>query len=407
MVYQVLIRLLSPLIVLITVFEALKKQGGWTHVIQRLGLHGSSSVTTSNDLWIHCASVGEINAAIPLINRLLTENPTLNIIATTNTPSGYQFLQHTLPHISLSYCPVDWPYAINQFIARYHPKKLYVIETEIWPNLYQSCFENNIPIQIINGRISNKTLKAPNWLKHSYQNALQKVDLILGRSPEDSKRFIDLGALPDRVLTVGNIKYAALTPTNPQPNPLKPLKREFVLVASTHADEEKLIVGAWQRLKRSELLVLVPRHPKRKADIESQLAITHTHFVTSSTNQPVSDDTDVFLVDQIGVLHPFFEHAKFVVMGGSFVNKGGHNILEPASYGKAVITGPFMHNFSEDLHALMTEKAILQCHSIDELETKLLYLLNAPHYAAQIGHNAQRFIQSRSGILDAYVQHLR
>jgi 3-deoxy-D-manno-octulosonic-acid transferase len=406
MIYQLLIRLLAPILILITAYESVIKKGKWRFFKQRLGF-GYSAVENQDSyktLWIHCASVGEINAVLPLIKKLQIDWPNYRTVVTTNTSTGAGFLNQQLPKITHHYCPIDWPFAIDNYIKAVKPQKLFIVETEIWPNLFETCYQSQIPITVINGRISERTLIAPTWLKTAYQQALFRVSQILARSIVDADRFVQLGADIHKVTHLGNLKYAQFENLKQQNNPIA---KDFVLAASTHQDEELNIVKIWHKLKRNELLILAPRHPKRCSQIERELKSLKINYTLSSSDQALENDSEILLIDRIGILAPLFAHAKLIIMGGSFISRGGHNILEPAAYGKAIITGPHMHNFNTEMKALLEAKAIVQCSDYAVLEEQIEQLIDSPESRSSIGHKARDHVQSQANILNIYMQHLQ
>ena len=255
------------------------------------------------------------------------------------------------------YCPYDLPLFIQNFINSQQPTKLWVVETEIWTNLFRSCNQNDIPITILNGRLSKKTLNAPNWLKITYNKALSLVSKVITRNQQEADNFYDLGVAKDKISIIGNLKYAGLADIKPQKSKLN---RPFVLLASSHAGEELAIAKIWQNLQRDELLVIVPRHPKRKQVIIDQLAEYREQLAVYSLKEPVKDSTKIYLIDAIGQLMPLFADAKLVIMGGSFVEKGGHNIIEPASVKAAIITGACMTDYKEETTLLKDVAGIQQ-----------------------------------------------
>ncbi len=401
MIYQFLIRLFSPLIWLLIVKDSIKKQGGGDFIKQRLGLDYPALPQVSQRIWIHCASVGEVKAAEPLIRAL---ESTYHILVTTNTPTGKQQVSRLFQdQVDHCYLPLDWPFAIKHFLNRCLPTECWIVETEIWPNLYRICAQHAIPLNIINGRLSSKTLPPPSWLKKSYQQSLLKVNKILARSQAEADRFIALGA-PSHVITVlGNLKYAQVQAIPHAPNPMP---REYVLLASSHHDEELQIAQQWARLQRPELLVIVPRHPNRSEAIQKQLRPFFPDLKTASKNQYPNAMTPLFLDDRMGKLMPLFEHAKLVIMGGSFVPKGGHNILEPAIYQKAIITGADMSDFTEEMALLQSHSGIIQCQNIQALSNILPSLLNDQKQRQILGKNAFLAIQTQQKILQDYLDHL-
>ncbi|GKT11544.1 MAG: 3-deoxy-D-manno-octulosonic-acid transferase [Thiomicrorhabdus sp.] len=401
MVYQLLIRLLSPLIWLLILIDSFKKQGGRVFFLQRLGLEYPKLPTVSKRIWFHCASVGEVKAAEPLIRALEAE---YHILITTNTPTGKQLVDNLFgDSVQHSYLPLDWPFAIRHFLDSCCPTDCWILETEIWPNLYRLCHQRNIDLRILNARLSRKTLKAPNWLKQSYQQSLQKVNQILARSQDEAGRFIILGAKPENVHVLGNLKYAQLDQVPHNPNPIG---RDYILLASSHEDEELQMSKLWLALNRPELLVIVPRHPKRSEMIQKQLITLDASLSVASKGQQPTEHNSIHLDDRLGKLMPLFEHAKLVIMGGSFVAKGGHNALEPAAYQRAIITGPDVSDFETETALLLQSSGIIQCQSYEALSQNILQLINDSELRATLGKNALVAIQSQADTLQNYLDAL-
>jgi 3-deoxy-D-manno-octulosonic-acid transferase len=400
--YQLLIRLLSPLIVLLILVEAIKRKAGSAFFLQRLGLsYPPVPAPTTKRIWLHCASVGEVNAAEPLIRAI---QPQFKVLITTNTPTGKAAVETLFSDsVEHRYLPMDWPFAIHRFLKTYQPSKCWILETEIWPNLYRLCQKKQIPVTIINARMSLKTLNAPSWLKEAYQRSLQLVTQILARSQAEAGRFINLGADPQKVVVIGNLKYAHQEMMTHYPNPIN---RDYILLASSHADEERCISEAWLKQNRPELLVIVPRHPKRSKSIQEQLLKLTKAIKVASKGQSPESETKLFLDDRLGQLLPLFEHAKLVIMGGSFVPKGGHNLLEPARYQKAIITGPDMSDFEDETALLLQHNGLLQCADFLDLNTAILALIDEEKQRLQLGQQALIAIQSQKGILENYLKAL-
>lgn len=395
-VYQLLIRLLAPLIWLITLIEAVKRRGGLRFLKQRLGY--GYKMTTSPQLWIHCASVGEVKAVEPLVRALLPEK---DILITTNTPTGSalvkQLFEDDVLHV---YCPLDWPYAIRQFILAFRPSELWVVETEIWPNLYRLVSEERITITLINARLSKKTLKSPKWLQSAYQKTLSHVTQILARNSEEANRFLQLGASADQVTILGNLKYAGLLALPDYPNPIN---RPYVLLASSHKSEELAVAQLWLSLKRPELLVIVPRHPKRIKEVIKDLVPYRDHLKIFSQKQQPDQHTQIFVDDQIGALMPLYAHASLVIMGGSFVAKGGHNILEPAALKAPIITGKDMSDFEMETQQMLSSGGIVQCKNYRELKDAIVELIDQSDQKQQMGEAAYQTVLTQKHVLNDYL----
>ncbi|MCW9029867.1 MAG: 3-deoxy-D-manno-octulosonic acid transferase, partial [Gammaproteobacteria bacterium] len=289
-----------------------------------------------NGIWIHAASVGEVNAVIPLILKIREDNPSLTVTLTSNTVTSAAVINKQLPNnIQHYYFPLDYRWAAKRIIKQINPKVIFIVETEFWPNLYTELHKKNIPLIIINGRISEKTLLAKDWLKNIYTQILPLITQVYARSETDQSRFIQLGLEPDKSKVLGNIKFSSITELK-----IDPIKfdRPYVLAASTREDEEKMVVEAWLKSNHQDhLLIIVPRHPNRISEILTQLKSLNLNIAVRSKNDPITTATDVYIADTIGELKAFIAGSDFVLMGGSFVPKGGHNILEVAQLGKAVI----------------------------------------------------------------------
>jgi len=401
MIYQIVIRVLSPLVLLLTWLDGLKRNAEKPFVLNRLGLLLPTLNATPRRIWIHCASVGEVKAAEPIIKALLKQANPPGLLITSNTASAKRLITSLFSTtLDNYYCPLDYPSAIKRFLKRTKPTELMIVETEIWPNLYQQCALNDISIRIINGRLSEKTLSAPSWLQHTYQAALQNVNQILARSQIDADNFIKLGADSRKLSVLGNLKFTHQQHIQHFANPMP---RAYVLAASTHEDEEINMVTEWLALNRSELLVIVPRHPNRSESIQKSLTELNCHFKVASQNEVITPDTQIYLDDRIGFLLPLFEHAQLVIMGGSFVAKGGHNFIEPALYKKAILTGRDYRNFNDEFLLLKAHQGIISCESYLQLSKQLTSLLNHPNDSKQLGENAYQAVQTKQNILAEYL----
>ncbi len=374
---------------------------------QRLGF--AYPTPTESPVWLHAASVGEVNAALPLINLLSNRPSTKTLLLSCNTATAYRRLQQQFAnhsHIQLCFLPFDFGFAIRRFLKKIQPKALLLIETEIWPNLYRLCYGENIPIVIINGRISQKTLQAPAWFKPIIEQSLQQLTAILARSQNDADNFLTLGAHPSQVQRVGNIKYASNTTEKTNTTP--PLARPFILAASTHDDEELQLATAWQALqkdfaKQNMLLLIAPRHPERRERIQQQLSTLGFNIALRSQQDSVTEHTDIYLLDTLGELSTFMPHAELVFIGGSLIPRGGQNVLEPARFGKAILTGMHMYNFAEETQDLLNCGALLQVTDRYALESVLRALLDDTDQLQQMGQKALALIHQQEDVAMRYL----
>ena len=369
------------------------------YFLQRLALYFSEPVN-KNGIWIHAASVGEVNAAIPLILKLHEEQPETPVILTSNTLTSAAHAKKVLPDaVQHFYFPLDYRWAIRRIINKLKPKAVFIIETELWPNLYIELYKQNIPLTIINGRISEKTLKANKWLKKIYAQILPLVAYVHARSETDKTRFIGLGTTRDTIDVLGNIKFSVPPAQNIEP---LDLGRPYVLAASTRDDEEQLIVEAWLQAEHEHhLLVIVPRHPQRLSDIQKQLSHFKLNIAVRSNNDKVTPETDIYIADTIGELKQFIAGSDFVLMGGSFVEKGGHNILEVAQLGKAVIFGPDMRSFEDEAQLFIHSSAGIQCE-LSDLPVYFNRLITDNVFRSEIEKNAVTLMNKNNNIVTEY-----
>jgi 3-deoxy-D-manno-octulosonic-acid transferase len=356
-------------------------------------------------VWFHAASVGEVNALLPLIEALHREQPLLPLLLTSNTASSGAIARNKLPAgVTHAYLPMDWRGAIQHFLASCQPRLGIIMETELWPNLYQLCHQGGTPLIIVNGRVSQKTLRAPGWLRQLYRDCLQRSRLILARSNEDKESFLTLGAESEQCRVVGNLKFAALNDKVPAP---MDLGRDYVLAASSRDGEERLIVQAWLETRRPELLVIAPRHPQRLNEILRDLESLQLRIAVRSHGSQPEATTQLYLADTFGELRAFMSGAQLVFMGGSLVARGGQNILEPAALGKAVITGPHMDNFSNETRILLEGHGLWQVNSTAELSQAFTALLEDTEERRALGERAQAALLQHANIVERYLRALR
>ncbi|WP_455208846.1 3-deoxy-D-manno-octulosonic acid transferase [Kaarinaea lacus] len=368
---------------------------------QRLGF--AYRIPSPGGIWLHAASVGEVLAAEPLLKALQVQYPNLTMVVSTVTPTGAQMVRQHLGDQAIHvYLPIDWRGAVRRFLHGLRPRCALIMETELWPNLYAGCARQFTPLLVVNARVSSKTLNTKGWIRHLYRNTLQHVTAVLARSQTDADGFIELGAAPDIVRVTGNIKFSAARPVAD----IKPIEltRPFVLAASTHEDEELQLARMWLAMQpRNELFVIAPRHPNRSSSISKQLKSLSVNIALRSQNETIKANTQVYLADTLGELTGFMASAELVVMGGSFVPVGGHNILEPAMLGKAILFGPSMHNFKEEAAGLLAQQAAVQVDNYEQLREQLTNLLQEHARRQTLEDRARRFMQSNSDVLQRYI----
>ena len=397
--YRLMLLLLFPVLVLYSLWQGIRHRD-LRYSAQRLGF--AYGRCPQHPLWLHCASVGEVQASLPLIKAIKEKHPELAIVLSSTTPTGAQIAKKRLGQqahcISL---PIDWSYAVARVLRSVNPRCLLVMETELWPNLYSRC-ATNCPIVIINARLSARTTNTSSWVKQLYGHTLQQTSAILSRSAQDSELFLAMGADSNKINTLGNLKFAITPPGQSSPHPLD--GKAYVLAASTHENEEQQIAAAWQQAKLQNLhLVIAPRHPIRRDSICKQLQSESVKFALRSKGQNAGDNDVVYIADTLGELMMFFEHATVVFMGGTLVPVGGHNILEPAVLGKAIVFGPHMHNFAFEAQQFLQQHGARQVNSAEELLAEIQKLQANPEQLNALGHQAKAIMDKHKDIIQRYL----
>ncbi len=402
--YKLLLFLLSPVVFGYIVYRTFK-DGGRNYFSQRLGFNYPSIL--SEPILIHCASVGEFNAAKPLIQELNKQYPNTSLVISTNTPTAAQLVSKLqLNNVSHVYLPLDYSATVNAFLKKINPKCILVLETEIWPNLFLSAAQNKIPLTIINGRLTKKSIKASAMIKQDYEAALKMLTAVLARSDLDRSKFIGIGAHEKTTHTAGNLKYATafMSSTNLA---CTTIKRPFVLAVSTHDDEEQQLAQHITVLKKKNyLLVIAPRYPERCKKLQQQFQQEKINVALRSNQNAAADDSDIYIIDTLGELEMYLNEAALVFVGGSLIPRGGHNILEPAIFGKCTIVGPHTDNFALETKELLEAKGIVQIKDTHDLGVKFVQLLNNDRERIQYGLNARKLIEKKSAVLKNYFKFL-
>ena len=398
-IYRSLIVLLSPLLLLHVIGKALQCRQR-RYFAQRLGMDYCN--IPPGCIWFHCASVGEAKTILPLLDACHARAPELRFLVTSNTSTSREIvLKHARDYIHHAYCPIDWRRSVRAFLNATRPVRCYLIETELWPNLIDLCHHQATPVVILNGRLSAKTLYSSNWMQRTYQRALKQVKAVYTRNPLDRDRYIQLGSDPDRTRAIGDLKFAATTPPSISKQQLT--QREYILMVSTHEDEEIQIAKACQALLKNTLFVIAPRHPERGGSVAAQLHRLGLHIALHSKHDSIDDGTQVYILDTIGELDKWYGDAITVVVGGSFVNIGGHNIIEPLVYHRAVVYGPHMQNFSEIDEIVQVNEAAVQVETVDKLAQQLQYWLTHKTSRHEMEQRAAQLMQQFENTLPAYI----
>jgi 3-deoxy-D-manno-octulosonic-acid transferase len=374
---------------------------------ERLGLYADKAVK-KNVIWVHAVSVGEVEAAIPLIKQIQKQYSHQQILVTTTTPTGSKrvstILGASVEHV---YLPYDLPIILQRFFARYQPKVALIMEKEMWPNLFCACGDKNIPLFIINARLSTRSSRSYQKIPSLVATTLAPVTKILAQTTEDSLNFISIGATREQLMVSGNLKFdmtiSLETIESGQQLKNKLFSQRFVwLVGSTHKGEDELFITAYKALKKTIpelLLILVPRHPERflavKQLVERDASLTVQ--MRSDELAICSRNVDVYIADTIGELKMLYSTADISFMGGTMIPVGGHNILEPLAVGVLVIFGPYMDNFKEISEQVIKIDAAIQIHSVNELIETLEFVYTHEQYRKSVIKNGYLFLSENKG----------
>lgn len=363
----------------------------------------------SPSIWVHAVSVGEIQAAAALVRRLLERYPTQPVVLTTVTPTGLQRAWELFGDAVVhSYAPFDLVGSVRKFFDWSRPQLLIVLETELWPNLYHECGRREVPLVLASARVSPKSVNRYRLMLSLFRQTLSHGIVIAAQSEADAKRFLALGASPERTHVTGNIKFDFDLPPQVETHGRRLRQshapdRPIWVAASTHANEEEIVLAAHRQVLEAfpnALLLLVPRHPERFETAASLTAKQGFSAVRRSGGDDCTIDTQVFIGDSMGELPMFYAAADIAFVGGSLVQVGGHNLLEPAALGKPVLTGPYTYN-AEDIGRLLQDAgAVRVVGNADELGDAAINLLGDPQERERIGALGRAAVNSNRGALD-------
>jgi tetraacyldisaccharide 4'-kinase len=411
--YQLLQTALTPAIALYLLYRGLRDRRYFAGLRERLGfLPASLQTTGSGAIWFHAVSVGEVLSLVELLRRLRAERPSVQLFVSTATLAGRALANDKLQHLAdgVFFVPLDYRSTVRRVLRRLRPSLVVVVETEIWPNLYRESKRAGASLLVINGRISDRALPRYRRWSWFFKHALCWPDSILVQTPEDGRRYKLAGAPADRVHVAGNLKYDVTPPVTIAPDIAEFLDAtqpsRIWIAASTmppaapgDVDEDDAVIAAYTEIAPRHpglLLILVPRKPERFDAAAEKLQRAAVTFVRRSALKTLTLP-GVLLLDSIGELAPLFQRAGAVFMGGTLAARGGHNILEPAYFGKPIIVGPHMENFAamaEEFHGASALRLIQKPNELAAAVTELL----ADGLA--LGSRARELTQAKRGVTD-------
>ncbi|HHE0545850.1 TPA: lipid IV(A) 3-deoxy-D-manno-octulosonic acid transferase [Vibrio parahaemolyticus] len=411
-VYTLLLALASPLLL----FGLYKSKPNKPKFGSRWREHfGITPKLKSNDkpIWIHAVSVGESIAATPLIKALKEQNPEQSILVTTTTSTGAEQVAKLGNLVEHRYMPIDFGFAIKGFLKAVQPKKMLIIETELWPNTLHNVHKAGIPITVVNARLSEKSCHNYAKIQRLFNQLHPCLTQVLCQTDSDAERFERLGVNKEKLSVTGSIKFDIQISDHvkQQGEALRAQlgkDRPVWIAASTHKGEDELVLDAHRQVLKSHpnaLLVLVPRHPERFDDVFTLCQHQGFKTVRRTSTHAVETNTQVYLGDTMGEMLVLIGAADICFMGGSLIGDkvGGHNVLEPTALGLPIINGPSYFNFKEIVETLVSTEALVLLHDSHHLGTTILNLLNSPQQCEQMGSHSNEFMKHNQGALSLTV----
>ncbi len=413
--YTIIFYLIMPLILLRLCYRASKAPAYRKRIAERFGYFqapklASESMRDDGYLWVHSVSVGETIAAAPLVKRLQQQYPSMPIVITTMTPTGSERVRalfgDSVFHV---YAPYDLPGPVRRFLSRVQPKLLVIMETELWPNTIYYCRKKSIPVIVANARLSEKSAMGYQRLSLLTKPMMRCLSMVVAQTQADASRFLTLGLQEQQLIVSGSIKFD-ISVSNELKAQASQLKRQWsdggqrfiFLAASTHNGEDDIILGAFKQVLAtcpSMLLVLVPRHPERfdqVADLSQRQGLV---TLRRSTGDRVNGDAQVLIGDTMGELMLFYGCADIAFVGGSLVQRGGHNMLEPAAWALPIISGDSDFNFLEISRLLQRENALSKVSNGEVLGDIIKAFVHSEEKRAEAGGNALAVVEANRGAL--------
>ncbi|MEY4210299.1 MAG: hypothetical protein RLZ92_678, partial [Pseudomonadota bacterium] len=357
-------------------------------------------------VWFHAVSVGEAEAAFPLIKSMQSQHPAQRFLVTTTTPTGSARVQAVLADsVEHVYLPYDLPVIVARFLRHFQPQIAVIMEKEVWPNLFAACAAEQIPLYVINARLSAKSAKAYKKIPALIKPALACIQQIATQTEDDQQRFIDIGASAQQVAVLGNIKFDLSIEPATIAAGLALKQNSFAgrfvwIIASTHQGEEEILLALYPALKaqiKNLLLVIAPRHPERFEPVKKLCEKQGLSVVMRSENRLVDERCDVYVADSIGELKMLYAAADLAFVGGSLVPVGGHNVLEPAAVGVPVLFGPQMFNFQEIAEQMLKAGAAVQCDDDLAIAKVVLHIHEDLSFRQSLSSHAKRFVEQNQG----------
>ncbi len=407
--YTLLLYVLVPFVLVRLAWRGMRAPAYWKRWNERFSV-ALPPVADTRPIWVHAVSVGEVQAALPLVAALRDLYAEVPILFTTTTPTGAAQVEKQFgASVQHRYIPYDLPGAVARFFICYQPRFALIMETELWPNLFHACRQREIPLLLANARLSARSAKGYARVRTLAESTLRQIDCIAAQSEQDAQRFRNLGAQATQIRVIGNTKFDVSVPASLRET-ADVLRREWGvqrpvwIAGSTHEGEEEQVLNAFAGVREiipDALLVLVPRHPERFARVATLCRGQGFATCLRSEATPRAEEFDVYLGDTMGELALLYAASDVAFVGGSLVDTGGHNPLEPAALGLPVVFGMHMFNFADISRLLLEADAALQVRDSDALALQVSKLLEDANRRHQIGANGLRVVAANRGAKDA------
>lgn len=407
-IYSFLHYLITPILLIRLLWRGLRNPGYWQRWAERFG-YGKALPPGRQVIWIHAVSVGEVQAALPLVNAIRERRREAGILVTTTTPTGSSRVAHALGEgVEHCYLPYDLPGPVRRFLDRTHPSLAVIMETELWPNLLHGCRIRNIPVLLANVRLSERSAAGYGRFRHLVEEMLAGVSAVAAQGDADARRIIALGADPARVTVTGSVKFDINIPPSLREEAASLRRRlgserSVWIAASTHDGEEHAVLEAFRKVRAAvpgALLMIVPRHPERFGTTETLVKRARFDYGLRSRARDSYRGIDVFIGDSMGELQMFYAASDVAFVGGSLVPVGGHNMLEAAALGIPVIFGPHVFNFASISARLLELDIARRVANAAELAEAVVAYLQDANTRHNVGQAAKRFVAENRGARD-------
>jgi 3-deoxy-D-manno-octulosonic-acid transferase len=422
LIYNTLLILGFPIIIGLLLTKKRCQRG----LLSRLGKVPSAlQCLPGSVVWVHAVSLGEVTAIIPLLKAMKEENPREEFVVSTVTETGREMVLNRLKGIATHcYAPLDVWWAVTRYVRVLNPRLFLLVESEIWPNLLTSLHQHQVPVCIVNGRISSRSFSRYRLVKGFMKTVWASLDMALMQTAQDAERIRELGAQTNVVHVTGNMKFDQSFEHLKNADSIKTIRTslgisetERVIVAgSTHSQEEEHLLHAYHSLCESQknvVLVMAPRHIERVSEVEGVIAryglpcVRRSQLRDKKTMSTFHQTPRVILLDSRGELPNVYSLGFVGFVGGTLVPVGGHNLLEPAQWGRPVFFGPYVDHCRDIAHQLLQAGGAIQIHQPNKLERYLLHMFEHPQEAEQMGRQALSVIQQNRGVVKKNLRMIR